>query len=147
MMRARSAVLACLLPLAACAAFRQERSWSDDLAKADAAQIAGTVATLVAERVPPKDGTMIALAPANGVSGNEVDALLNKTLQERGYRLGKVEEKSAEVHHLRYLITSYGGGYVLRVSLDGSEATTAFSRMQSGELVAGAPLTIREAVR
>ena len=147
MMRARSVVLACLLPLAACAAFRQERSWSDDLAKADAAQIAGTVATLVAERVPPKDGKLIAIAPANGISGNEVDALLNKTLQERGYQLAEAEEKSSEAHHLRYLITKYGGGYVLRVTLDGAEATTAFSRIDSGELAASAPLAIREAAR
>ena len=147
MTRTRFVVLACLLPLAACAAFRAERSWSDDLAKEDAAQVAGTVATLVAERVSPKDGKLIAIAPANGTSGNEVDSLLSKTLQERGYRLAKVEEKSAEVHHLRYLITKYGSDYVLRISLDGAEATTAFSRMQSGELVAGAPLAIREAMR
>ena len=147
MTHARFVVLACLLPLAACAAFRQERSWSDDLAKEDAVQIAGTVATLVAESVLPKDGKLIAIAPANGTSGNEVDSLLSKTLQERGYRLAKADERSAEVHHLRYLITKYAGGYVLRVSLDGAEATAAFSRMQSGELVAGAPLAIREAVR
>ena len=147
MTRARSVVLACLLPLAACAAFRQERSWSDDLAKEDAVQIAGTIATLVAERAPPKGAKPVAIAPASGATSKEIEAQLHKALKERGYTLALADEKSAEMHHLRYLVTKYGGGYVLRVSLDGAEATTAFLRMTGGQLGASAPLAIREAVR
>ena len=147
MMHARLIILGAVVWLAACAAFREERSWSDDLAKEDAAQIAGTVAALIVERVPPKDGKLIALAPATGTTGKEVDALLGKELEQHGYKLAKTEETPAEAHHLRYLITKYGSGYALRVTLDGVEATTAFSRMSSGQLIASAPLAIREAGR
>jgi hypothetical protein len=147
MMHARLIILAAVLPLAACAVFRGERSWSDDLAQADATQIAGAVVALVAERVPPKGGELIAIAPATGTTGKEVQALLGKELERHGYRLAKTEATPAEAHRLRYLITKYGGGYVLRVTLDGAEATTAFSRLGGGRLVAGASLAVREAVR
>jgi hypothetical protein len=147
MMRARLIIFAGVLPLVACAAFRQERSWSDDLGKEDAAQIAGTVAALIVERVPLKDGKLIAIAPATGTTGREVEALLGKELEQHGYKLTKAEATPAEAHRLRYLITKYGSGYALRVTLNGAEATTAFSRMTSGQLVATAPLAVREAVR
>lgn len=146
-MRARLIILAAVLPLAACAAFRQERSWSDDLGKEDAAQIAGTVAALIVERAPPKGSKLIAIAPATGTTGKEVEVLLGKELEQHGYKLAKTEATPAEAHHLRYLITKYGSGYALRVTLDGAEATTAFSRMTGGQLVASAPLAVREAVR
>ena len=145
-MRASLIILAALLPLTACAAFHAERSWSDDLGKGDAAQIAGTIAALIVERVPT-DGELIALAPATGVTGKDVETLLGKELEQHGYKLAKTEAKPAEVHRLRYLITKYGSGYALRVTLDGVEATTAFSRMSGGQLVASAPLAIREAAR
>jgi hypothetical protein len=147
MMRARFIVLAALLPLVACAAFRGDRSWSDDLAKEDAAQIAGTVAALIVERVPSKSSKLIAIAPATGTTGKEVEVLLGKELEQHGYKLAKTEATPAEAHRLRYLITKYGNGYALRVTLDGAEATTAFSRMTGGPLVATAPLAVREAVR
>ena len=145
-MRAHLIILAALLPLTACAAFHAERSWSDDLGKGDAAEIAGTIAALIVERVPT-DGELIALAPATGATGKEVETLLGKELEQHGYKLAKTEAKPAEAHHLRYLITKYGNGYALRVTLDGVEATTAFSRMSGGQLVASAPLAIREAAR
>jgi hypothetical protein len=147
MMHARLIILAAVLSLAGCAAFRQERSWSDDLAKEDAAQIAGTVAALIVERVPANGSTLIAIAPATGATGKEVEALLGKELEQHGYKLAKTEATPAGAHRLRYLITKYAGGYALRVTLDGAEATTAFSRLGGGQLVASAPLTVREAVR
>ena len=146
-MRARLIILAAVLPLTACAAFHAERSWSDDLGKGDAAQIAGTVAALLVERVPSTDGKLIAIAPATGTTGKEVEVLLGREVEQHGYKLAKTEVKPAEAHHLRYLITKYGSGYALRVTLDGVEATTAFSRMSGGQLVASAPLSIREAAR
>ena len=146
-MRARLSILATVLPLTACAAFHAERSWSDDLGKGDAAQIAGTIAALLVERGPPTDGKLIALAPATGATGKDVEALLGKELEQHGYKLAKSEAKPAEAHRRRYLITKYGSGYALRVTLDGVEATTAFSRMSGGQLATSAPLTIREAVR
>ncbi len=147
MMHARLIILATVLSLAACAAFREERSWSDDLTNGDADQIAGAVAALVVERMPPDSSKLIAIAPATGATGEEVEALLGKELQAHGYTLAKAQEKSAETHHLRYLLTKYGGGYALRVTLDGAEATTAFSRLGGGQLVASAPFAVREAVR
>ena len=145
-MRARLIILAAALPLTACAAFHAERSWSDDLGKGDAAQIAGTIAALIVERVPT-DGELIALAPATSVTGKDVETLLSRELEQHGYKLAKTEAKPAEAHRLRYLITKYGNGYALRVTLDSVEATTAFSRMSGGQLVASAPLSIREAAR
>ena len=147
MMHARLIILAAVLSLAACAAFREDRSWSDDIAKEDAAQIAGTVAALIVERVPADGSPLIAIAPATGVTGKEVEALLCKELEQHGYKLAKTEGTPAEAHRLRYLITKYGSGYALRVTLDGAEATTAFSRLGGGQLVASAPLAVKEAVR
>ena len=146
-MRARLIILAAVLPLTACAAFHAERSWSDDLGRGDAAQIAGTIAALLVERVPLDDSKLIAIAPATGATGKDVETLLGKELEQHGYKLAKTEAKPAEAHRLRYLITKYGSGYALRVTLNGVDATTAFSRMSGGQLFAIGPLAIREAVR
>jgi hypothetical protein len=146
-MRARLLVFAALLPLAACALFRPESSWSDDLSKDDAAQIAGTIAALVLQRLPLEAGKPIAIAPASGTTGKEVEALLGKELEAHGYKLARSERTPAEAHGLRFLITKYGSGYTLRVTLDAAEATTALTRVSGGALVANAPLAVREAVR
>jgi hypothetical protein len=147
MMRARLLVLAALLPLAACALFRPESSWSDDLSKDDAAQIAGSIAALVVRRLPLEESKLIAIAPATDTTGKEVEALLGRELEAHGYKLARSEPTPAGAHGLRFLITKYGSGYTLRVTLDAAEATIAFSRMNGGGLVANAPLAIREAVR
>jgi hypothetical protein len=146
-MRARLIVLAALLPLTACALFRPESSWSDDLGKEDVAQIAGTIAALVVQRLPLEDGKPIAIAPASGTTGKEVEAVLGKELEGHGYRLARSEPTPAGAHRVRFLITKYGSGYTLRVTLDTAEATTAFSRMSGGLLVANAPFAVREALR
>jgi hypothetical protein len=147
MMRARLLVLLALLPLTACAIFRPESSWSDELSKDDAAQIAGTIAALVVQRLPLEDAKPIAIAPASGTTGKEVEALLGKELEAHGYELARSKPTPAEAHGLRFLITKYGSGYTLRVTLDAAEVTTALSRMSGGALVANAPLAVREAVR
>ncbi len=146
-MRMRLIILVALLPLAACAVFRPETSWSDDLGKEDAAQIAGTIAALVVQRLPLEDGKPVAIAPASGTTGKEVEAVLGKELEDHGYKLASSERTPAEAHRLRFLITKYGSGYALRVTLDAAEATTAFARMSGGRLVVNAPLAIREAMR
>jgi hypothetical protein len=145
-MRAALMILATALPLVACAAFRQDQSWSDELSKSDTVQIAGTIAAFLLERVPPGDSKPLAIAPASGATANEMEALLGEQLQQHGYILATTEA-APEAHRLRYLITKYDGGYALRFRLDTAEATTVLSRGKAGELVASTPLAVREAVR
>ncbi len=145
-MRAALIILASLLPLAACAAFRQDQSWSDELSKGDAAQIAVTIGAFLVERVPSRDGKPLAIAPASGATAKEMEALLREQLAQHGYSLATTEA-APEAHRLRYLITKYGGGYALRMTLDAAEASIALSRLESGELVASAPLAVREVIR
>ena len=133
--------------LSACALFRIEASWVDDLDEADAVHVASTIAALVSDRIVPGDKAIL-LAPARmSESGDRLAAKLRALLEAQGHRLAGEDAHAADVHRLRILITGYSGGYVLRVTLDDAEASTMLSRGSDGQLVASVPLTIREAIR
>lgn len=129
--------------LAACGLFRAEASWSDEISDRDATSLAGTLATLVSARIEPGDKP-IRLVPAANGDGKQLTSELKSLLEARGYMLADEERQPNGTHRLRYLVTAYSGGYVLRVMLGGAEASMMLSRDGDGRLVTRAPLTVRE---
>ena len=140
------AILAIAL-LSACALYRNNASWVDDLKDDDAVIAAATISALITDRIQPGEKPIRLVPPPADQEGNRLTTELKIRLTEQGYTLAG-KESTGEAHSLRYLITAYsGGGYVLRVQLDGGEATTMLKRSENGALVAVAPLTIREAAQ
>jgi hypothetical protein len=143
MMRRLAVLVALLIAplLGGCALGLAQQSGSVGLSEGDATAVAETIAALVADRVGA-DGKPVALA--SGVTGSNgmLDAALTQALQARGPHMATAED--AEAHRLRYLLTAYGAGHLLRVTIDGVEVTTILARGGDGALAAAAPLAVRE---
>jgi hypothetical protein len=128
--------------LGACAVFRPNPSWADDLGDADAANVAEMVAARVADSVPSGGKPVALVAPPAGRSGNPFTKQLIAALEACGTEV--VEETAAEdAHRLRYLLTAYQDGYVLRITLDDTESSVMLFRGTGGQLMAAAPLAVR----
>ena len=130
--------------LSACGLIRANASWVDDMPEQHATSIAEIIATLAEERIPP-GSKPLRLAPAPLTqSGDTLTASLKSALEARGYRLA-TEGTEAEAHDsLRYLITAYQEGYLLRVTAGGAETSTLLKAGPDGQLIANAPLSVRE---
>jgi hypothetical protein len=109
-----------------------------------AASIAEIIATLAVETIPP-GSKPLRLAPAPLTqSGSILIASLTSALEAKGYRL-LTDETEGEGHDsLRYLVTAYENGYLLRVTAGGAETSTLLKPGADGQLIATAPLSVRE---
>jgi hypothetical protein len=138
------AALIVIASLGACAFIRTDASWVDDLPENTAAPVAGIITGLVAQNIAP-GGKPIMLTPLPLTQPNDaLTAELALTLQAHGYRLVTDEAGAQDHHRLRYRITAWQGGYVLRLDLDGAETSTLLTAGPDGRLLANAPLLVRE---
>jgi uncharacterized lipoprotein YmbA len=140
----RFLIMIAMASLSACGLIRPNASWVDDMPQKHAASIAEIIAMLAVERIPP-GSKPLGLAPAPLTqSGDTLTASLTSALKARGYRL-LTEETDGEDHHsLRYLVTAYQGRYLLRVTAGGAETSTLLKPGPDGQLIATAPLSVRE---
>jgi hypothetical protein len=140
----RFLIMIAMASLSACGLIRPNASWVDDMPKQHAVSIAEMIASLAIERIPT-DSKPLRLAPAPLTqSGDILTASLTSALEAKGYRL-LTEETEGEAHDsLRYLVTAYENGYLLRVTAGGAESSTLLKLGADGQLIATAPLSVRE---
>ncbi len=138
-------IMLALASLCGCGLIRTNSSWVDDMPERHAASIAEIVAALAAERISPGSKPLrLAPTPVTRSTPDALTARLKSALEARGYRLA--ERTEGEAHNsLRYLITAYRGGYLLRVTVNGAETSTLLAAGPDGPLIANAPLSVREA--
>ena len=139
-------VLWATVALTGCAIFRPDGSWVDGVSERDAMQLTVQIADLAAQQLPPGQTVRLALPPASA-TGQLVATHLKEALQGRGLTVTEGDAPAKDAHALRYLITRYGEGLLLRVRIDTAEASTVLSRGRDGALIAGAPLAIRKAAQ
>jgi hypothetical protein len=137
-------IMIAIASLSACSLIRTNASWVDDMPQQHAASIAEIIATLAVERIP-SGSKPLRLAPAPLTqSGDILTASLTSGLEAKGYQL-LTDETEGEAHHsLRYLVTAYENGYLLRVTAGGTETSTLLKPGADGQLIATAPLSVRE---
>lgn len=130
-----------LMALAGCAIFRPTGSWIELGENRDAGPLADAIASFVAETVPQPGAPIALIPPPPEQSGHLLTVQLREALAKRGFKLD--DEGTENVHPLRYRVSSYQGGILLRVTLGGTEASTLFTRDSAGVLQASAPLALR----
>jgi hypothetical protein len=137
-------IMIAIASLSACGLIRSNASWVDDMPQQHAASIAEIIATLTVERIPP-GSKPLRLAPAPLTqSGDTLTASLTSALEAKGYRLVTEESEGEDHHSLRYLVTAYQNGYLLRVTAGGTETSTLLKPGADGQPIATAPLSVRE---
>jgi hypothetical protein len=128
--------------LASCTMFRPSGSWVELTDEPDAGPLSDAIVACVAEAAPQR-GAIIELASLpEEQAGNPVTLQIREKLTQRGYRFASLE--AAGQHHLQYWVSRYGQEVLLRVTLDGVEASVLFARDANGALKAAAPLAIRQ---
>jgi len=143
----RLAIPLCLalaaISLAGCSLIRPTESWVEMGADGDAVPLSETIVVFVAQSVPVAGGAAIILAaPPATQAANLVSLQVREKLEARGYTIAAGD--AAARHRLRYLISTYGNGIILRITLDETEASVLFARDSGGLLRAGAPLAMRQ---
>jgi hypothetical protein len=136
-------VILAVASLGACALFRVDGSWAEDLSEREAASAGEILAALIADRIPPGGRAILLIKPSSPSLKDALNAQLASLLEARGYAIAD-SEKPGDAHRLRYLITAFEGSFVLRVTIDGGEVSTVLKRAEDGILIATAPLSVRE---
>lgn len=127
--------------LASCGLVRPNISWVEIAAETDAGPLSDAIVDF-AVQVLPQSGTAIALtALPDEQAGNALTAQLRSKLAARGYRLDPDGDKPQ--HRLDYQVTPYADRTLLRITLDGFQASRLFSRDAAGKLEAAAPIAMR----
>ncbi len=141
----RLAVCLLFAALTGCAAFGTKHR--DLLAPADASFVGNQVAAYAAAVLPPASSTVAvssALAlDASGVSALD-DAALS-ALRSRGFAVAEPGTESTSAHAMTYRAYPLDEGVLLRVSIDGAEASRWYSRDPAGSLSPASSFTVRAA--
>ena len=113
-------------------------------APADAQVLAAGMADFMAARLPAAS-TTIALDPtAAGQAGNALTPVLVTALRERGFAIANEHQAGMPgSHRVRYRVTPLDNGDLVRLTVDGTEASRFFARNTAGTLQAGGPYTVR----
>jgi hypothetical protein len=143
----RFLIVIAMASLSACGLIRPNASWVDDMPERHAASIAEMIATLAVERIPPGSKPLRLVPAPLTQSGSTLTASLTSALEARGYRLLTNETEGEGHDSLRYLVTAYENGYLLRVTAGGAETSTLLKPGADGQLIATAPLSVRETAR
>lgn len=155
-MRRFRIALVCLAAamLAGCVASSTASYVTTGLSEADAQTLAADVATHLRSALPAARSTL-ALQPTGATDA--FTPVLAEKLRAAGYGVAA----SAEATHggdgaqpaagqtreivLRYLVSPFDAGVVLRLQYQGVEASRFYSRTAGGALGAGSPFTVRSA--
>jgi hypothetical protein len=130
-------LLAC--SVSACASAGPSSSYVSGIGSdRDATRLATAAAEIAARKLPSSAAVTLDPVPASQAN-NVLTPALRKALESRGFI---VTDKSS--HFLRYWAAPLDGGDLLRLSLDGVEASRFFIRSDEG-LEPGGPFTIRQA--
>ena len=110
---------------------------------ADARVLASGLAEFLAAWLPA--AAMLALDPTpSGQDGNALTPALIATLRARGFAIA--DDRKADkpgTHRVRYWVTPLDNGDLVRLTVDGTEASRLFARNSDGTLQPAGPYTVR----
>lgn len=145
-MRPRSRLGALLLAgaLAGCAPFGMDRSYVDGpFAPGDSETLAAVMAGFVRSRLPAASST-VALDPlSNEQSANALTPVFAEALRQAGFAVAASSAVPAGAHRIRYLVTPFETGTLVRLTVDATDAARHFVRSEAG-LQARGPFMVRE---
>jgi hypothetical protein len=136
--------LCALAVLGGCALSLKEASWAENLSPGDASAIAEIVAGIAADRSVPQDGAITLILALDDDDPGALGNAIGEALRRRGYTVVSGKHGARPAHRLRFFVIAYAGGYLLRVLIDDTEASTHLTREPGGLLAPAAPLTIKE---
>lgn len=143
-------LLVTALLLTACAASRSNLSYIESSVTADDAQtLARDIVDFLTDSLPPARTTIV-LYPPNTKEKDTQDVLtaaLLPALSDRGYGVMLIDSSADTADStgipLRYLVSSFNGGLLLRLQYQGNEVSRYYSKDSNAQLFSGVPYTVR----
>lgn len=141
------APLAAALLLSACATSRPTMSYVEPTVTAsDAQTLASDTVAYLADPLPPARTTIV-LDPPAAKDHDALTAAMLPALRARGYGVTLVDPQTGKAGGagvpLRYIASPLDSGVLLRLQYQGTEASRYYPRSSNGQLLPGAPFTVR----
>jgi len=130
--------------LGGCATHSLHNSYIDQKISYGQAAIIALSITEFVERQLPAANSIILLEPVHRKTKDLLAPILTDHLYKAGFAVATLENGIKDSHRLRYLVTPFEHGILIRMYLDTDEASQWFSIDEKGKLEAS-EVTIREA--
>ena len=145
-MRPRSRLGPILLAgvLTGCAPFGMDRSYVDGpFDPGDSETLAAVMAGFVRSRLPTASSTVVLDPLPAHQSGNALAPAFAEGLRQAGFAVAASAAAPAGAHRIRYLVTPFENGTLVRLTIDATDAARHFVRSEAG-LQARGPFMVRE---
>lgn len=130
--------------LAGCAAGRVDSSYVNAaFAPGDSETLATAMAGFVKSRLPAASSTVILDRLSDEQSGNALTPVFAEGLRQAGFAVAASAAAPPGAHRIRYLVTPFENGTLVRLTIDGTDAARHFVRSNAG-LQARGPFMVRE---
>lgn len=130
--------------LAGCVPFEMNRSYVDGpFAPGDSETLAADMAGFVKSRLPAASSTVVLDPLSNEQSGNALTPVFAEALRKAGFAVAAWSGATPAAHRIRYLVTPFENGTLVRLTIDATDAARHFVRSSAG-LQARGPFMVRE---
>lgn len=141
------ALIVAALLLSACATSRPTMSYVEPtVTDSDAQTLASDTVEYLADPLPPARTTLL-LDPPVSKNSDALTTVMMTSLRERGYGVALLDPQTGNASEdgvlLRYIASPLDSGVLLRLQFQGTEASRYYPRGSDGQLLPGAPFTVR----
>jgi len=110
----------------------------------DAKVLASGLADFLAARLPASSSVIVLDPTPSGQAGNALTPALVTALRARGFAIANDRQAGMPgSHRVRYWVTPLDNGDLVRLTVDGTEASRFFARNTAGTLQAAGPYMVR----
>lgn len=115
------------------------------LGAADAGMLAAEMTGFVKSALPAASSTVVLAPLPIGQEANVLTPTLVGNLREAGFAVAAAADAAPTARRIRYVVTPFEGGTVVRLSVGETQASRYFIRDADGRLQAGGPFMVRDA--
>lgn len=126
MSRYRSFSLVLVVTLIGCTSVKTPRSYVEAVPNFDETQLGSLIADYLKHTYPAQTTTLVLIPPPPGQADNPFTTSLLQSLSHAGFALADPFTAGPNLHRLSYCVTTFGGGALVRLVVDGHLATRGY---------------------
>jgi hypothetical protein len=124
------------------------QSWVMPVKEAPANELAKSMAAFIAYQKQPTNTTLYLAPPANSPDNNPLTQALSLELRKAGFALASHSNQLPGVQTLQYVVSPLdignAEGILIRIRINGLEASRWFQQEKPGSVLAASPFTVKE---
>jgi hypothetical protein len=125
-----------------CASVDNNRSYVEAIPQVDAIKLGSIIADYIKDSYPAANTTLILIPPQAGQANNPFTNALLQSLSHAGFGLADPTTAGGpNYHRFSYYVTAFDGGVLVRLTVDGKQATRCYVQDERG-IVPLTPLAV-----